>query len=173
MSEQEFRQPTEEELRAAYEEELKRLRVDDVVIQTIVSLVNLGGRRLGLAPGTEGPATESERDLDQVRLAIESVRALLPLVEGQLGDEVRTLHEALSQLQMAYVQLSGAGAPGAGAGAGAGAGPGQPGGAPTPPGGPQPGSGQAPPGAEGEPAPDEEHGPGPAQRSGRLWVPGQ
>jgi hypothetical protein len=171
MSEQEFRQPTEEELRAAYEAELKRLRVDDVVIQTIVSLVNLGGRRLGLAPGTEGPATESERDLDQVRLAIESVRLLLPLVEGQLGDDVRTLREALSQLQMAYVQLTGAGAPGAGAGAGAAAGPGQPGGA-TPPGGPQPG-GEPAPGAERQPAPDEERGPGPAQRSGRLWVPGQ
>jgi hypothetical protein len=169
------RQPTEEELRAAYEAELKRLRVDDVVIQTIVSLVNLGGRRLGLAPGTEGPATESERDLDQVRLAIESVRLLLPLVEGQLGDDVRTLREALSQLQMAYVQLSGAAAPGAeaGAGSGAAAGAGQPGGAPTPPGGSQPGPGEPAPGAEPEPAPDEERGPGPAQRSGRLWVPGQ
>ena len=172
MSEQEFRQPTEEELRAAYEAELKRLRVDDVVIQTIVSLVNLGGRRLGLAPGTEGPATESERDLDQVRLAIESVRALLPLVEGKLGDDVRTIREALSQLQMAYVQLSGAGAPGAGAGAAAGPRPGQPGAAP-PPGGPQPGPGEPAPGAEREPAPDQEREPGPAQRSGRLWVPGQ
>jgi hypothetical protein len=173
MSEQEFRQPTEEELRAAYEAELKRLRVDDVVIQTIVSLVNLGGRRLGLAPGPEGPATESERDLDQVRLAIESVRALLPLVEDKLGDEVRTIREALSQLQMAYVQLSGGAAAGAGAGAAAGAGPAQPGGAATPPGAPQPGPGEPAPGAQREPAPGEEREPGPAQRSGRLWVPGQ
>jgi hypothetical protein len=160
MSEQEFRQPTEEELRAAYEAELKRLRVDDVIIQTVVSLVNLGGRRAGLAPGTEG-----ERDLEQVRLAVEGVRALLPLVEGQLGNDARTLREALSQLQMAYAQLSGAGAAGPGAGAAAG----QAGGAAAPPGGTQPTPGEPAPGAERE----EERGPGPAQRSGRLWVPGQ
>jgi hypothetical protein len=159
MSEQEFRQPTEEELRAAYEAELKRLRVDDVIIQTIVSLVNLGGRRCG----------ESERDLEQVRLAIEGVRALLPLVEGQLGADARTLRDALSQLQMAYAQLSGAGAAASGAGAGAG----PAGGAATPPGGTQPPPGEPAPGAEREPAGEEERGAGPAQRSGRLWVPGQ
>jgi hypothetical protein len=169
MSEQEFRQPTEEELRAAYEAELKRLRVDDVVIQTIVSLVNLGGRRLGLAPGTEGPGTESERDLEQVRLAIDSVRALLPLVEGQLGPDVRTLRDALSQLQLAYAQVTGTGAPGPAEGAAAG----RPGGAPPPPGGTEPAPGEPPAGAEREPASEEQSGPGPAQRSGRLWVPGQ
>ena len=74
------RQPTEEELQAAYEAELKRIRVDDVLIQTVVSLLNLGGRRAGLAPGTE-----NERDLDQVRLAVDAARALLPLVEDKLG----------------------------------------------------------------------------------------
>ena len=39
---------SEEELRAAYEaqleEQLRTLRVEDVVVQTIVTLVNLGGR---------------------------------------------------------------------------------------------------------------------------------
>jgi hypothetical protein len=102
------RPPTEEELRAAYEAELKRIRVDDILVQTIGSLLNLGGRRAGLAPGTEG-----ERDLDQVRLAIEGARALMPLVASQLGADAATLRDALSQLQMAYAQLSGQGAPGA------------------------------------------------------------
>ena len=55
-------QPTEEELRAAYEAEIKRLRVEDVLVQTVVSLVNLGGRKAGLAPGTE-----DERDPEQLR----------------------------------------------------------------------------------------------------------
>jgi hypothetical protein len=146
------RPPTEEELRAAYEAELKRIRVDDVIVQTIVSLLNLGGRRAGLAPGTEG-----ERDLAQVRQAIEGVRALLPLVQGELGPEAGTLRDALSQLQIAYAQLSGQEAPGAAEG--------------PRPGGEAPG-GQAPqPERPAEPAPDA--GPGPAQRSGRLWVPGQ
>jgi hypothetical protein len=135
-------QPTEEELRAAYEAELKRLRVDDVLIQTVVSLLNLGGRKAGLVPGTE-----SERDLAQVQKAIEGVRALLPLVEGDLGDDAQQLREALSQLQMAYTQLSRGG--------------GEPGGEEGEGGGDQP---RNPPGPEGR---------GPAQQSGRLWVPGQ
>ena len=58
-------QPSEEELRAAYEAEVKKLRVEDVVIQTVVTLVNLGGRKAGLAPGTE-----DEQDPEQLRKAI-------------------------------------------------------------------------------------------------------
>jgi hypothetical protein len=143
------RPPTEEELRAAYEAELKRIRVDDIIVQTLVSLLNLGGRRAGLAPGTEG-----ERDLGQVRTAIEGVRALLPLVQEQLGAEASTLREALSQLQMAYAQLSGQGAPEDAR--------------------PEPeGPGAAEPEAERPAEPQPEPGPGPAQRSGRLWIPGQ
>jgi hypothetical protein len=134
---------SEEELRAAYaaqlEEQLRQLRVEDVVLQTIVTLVNLGGRRAGLAPGTE-----DERDLGQLRLAIEGARALLPLVENELGPDGAAIRDALSQLQMAYARLTGS-APGA---------------APGPGGGP----------AEGE---KPSQGPGPAQSSGRLWVPGQ
>jgi hypothetical protein len=56
------RPPTEEELQAAYEAELKRIHVDDVLVQTVVSLLNLGGRRAGLSAGSE-----DERDLEQVR----------------------------------------------------------------------------------------------------------
>ena len=95
-------QPSEEELRAAYEAQLKQLRVEDVVLQTIVSLVNLGGRKAGLAPGSE-----DERDLDQVRMAIDGVRALLPMIEAQLGPDAAQLKDAVSQLQMAYVRLGG------------------------------------------------------------------
>jgi len=92
-------QISEEELRAAYEEQLKQLRVEDVLLQTIVSLINLGGRRAGLAPGTEG-----EKDAEQLRLAIEGSRALMPLVEGALGEEAGPLRDVLAQLQMAYAR---------------------------------------------------------------------
>lgn len=99
-------QMSEEELRAAYEaqleEQLKSLRVEDVIVQTIVTLVNLGGRRAGLAPGTEG-----ERDPEQLRLAIEGARSLLPLLEAELGPDGKAIRDALSQLQVAYAQLSG------------------------------------------------------------------
>jgi len=96
------RQPTEDELRAAYEAELKRLRVDDVLVQTVVSLVNLAGRKAGLVPGSE-----DEKDLDQLRQAIDAVRALLPMIEPVLGPEAAKVRDALSQLQMVYASESG------------------------------------------------------------------
>jgi hypothetical protein len=134
-------QMSEEELRAAYaaqlEEQLRQLRVEDVIVQTIVTLVNLGGRKAGLAAGTE-----DERDPEQLRMAIEAARALLPLIEQDLGPDGTAIRDALSQLQMAYAQLAQGGEPGAAGAAG---------------------------GAEG----DQPPGPGPAQSSGRLWVPGQ
>src|SRR6185503_16689619 len=96
------RQPTEEELRAAYEAELKKVRVEDVIVQTAVSLINLGARKAGLAPGSE-----DERDAEQVHQAIEAVRALWPQVEAALGPDAPKLREPLSHLQMAYTQMAG------------------------------------------------------------------
>jgi hypothetical protein len=122
---------SDEELRAAYEEQLKRVRVEDVLVQTVVSLLNLGGRKAGLAPGTE-----SEKDMEQVRQAVEATRAILPLVEEALGPDAKQLRDVLAQLQMAYAR-------------------------------------EAQPGEAAPPAPEEPEGPGPAQSSGRLWVPGQ
>lgn len=147
------RQPTEEELRSAYEEEVKRLRVEHVLLDNVAALANLGMRRTGLAPGTE-----SERDPAQVRLAIESIRALLPMLEQSAPEQVGAIREAISQLQIAFVKIGGqagdaAGAPETGARAGDAAA----------------GSTKAP-APESPPKPGE---PGPAQRSGRLWVPGQ
>jgi hypothetical protein len=102
---------SQEELRAAYEAELARVRVEDVLVQTVVSLLNLAARRAGLAGGDE------EADFEQVRQAIDGTSALLPLVEPMLGPDAKQVRDALSQLQLAYAR-SGAtpppGAPGAG-----------------------------------------------------------
>jgi hypothetical protein len=126
---------SEEELRAAYEAELKRIRVEDVVVQTVISLLNLGARKAGLA------GAEEEPDFDQVRQAIDATRALLPLVEPLLGAEAKQVRDALSQLQIAYAR-SGASAPPAAS-------------------------------ADVESPPVKPGETGPAQKSGRLWVPGQ
>ena len=101
-------EPTEEELRAALEEQMRKLRVEDVVLQTVATLVNLAARRLGLTapPGEDASA---ERDIDQARLAIEAVRALLPLTPE---DQVEAIRQALSQLQMAFAQQAQPGAQG-------------------------------------------------------------
>jgi hypothetical protein len=171
-------QPTEEELRATYEAEIKRIRVEHVLLEQVVSLVNLGMRRTGLAPGTE-----SERDPGQVRLAIEAIRALAPLIEVAAPEQAGPIRDALSQLQLAFVRIGGApgagdvsepprpGAPGRPSAAGTGrpAEPSPAGPAPGP--GPDPAAGEPPP-KPGEPPPKPGEG-GPAQRSGRLWIPGQ
>jgi hypothetical protein len=136
-------QLSEEEMRARLEEELRRITVQDVVLQTVVSLVNLGGQRLGMTPDTE-----DMRDLDQARMAIEGVRALLPVLEERDAEQMRPVRDALSQLQMAYAQLARAA--------------GQ-----TPPdagGGPAPTPQQAPSTGPGEPS-------GKRPESGGLWVP--
>ena len=131
MSSREF---SEEEMRAI-EAEMDKLGVDDVLFQTLVTLINLGARKAGLSapPGEEPP----HRDLEQTKQAIEGARAILPLLEARHAQELAPVKDALSRLQMAWVQLSGA----------------QPAAAPT--------------------EPEKPEGPGPAQSSGRLWVPGQ
>lgn len=86
-------EPSEEELREA----LKQLKVEDVVLQTVVTLVNLTGRKL-----TE----EGDKDLDQARQGIEAVRALLPLCPQE---ELGPIKDAVSQIQMIYVRETGGG----------------------------------------------------------------
>ena len=94
---------TEEELRQI-EAEMERITVDDVLLQTIVTLLNLAARKAGLAaPPGEG---EPKRDLEQVRDAIEGARALLPMVEPRHGEQLGQVKQMLSQLQMAYAQLA-------------------------------------------------------------------
>jgi hypothetical protein len=120
-----MRQPSEEEIRAL-EAEMEKLTVDDVLLQTIVTLINVGARKAGLAEGKDA-------DLPQVKQAIDGAKALMPLVEPKHGEALGPVRDALSRLQMAYVQQTGA-----------------------------------------KPAPKEKpDAPGPAQSSGRLWVPGQ
>jgi hypothetical protein len=135
-------QMSEEQLRAAYEAEIKRIRVEQVLLENVVTLINLGMRRTGLMEGTE-----DERDPQQVTVAVDSVRALLPLIERIAPEQLQPIREALSQLQLAFVQSSTQGS--------------VPEGPATP---------AAPEAQDAPPKPGE---PGPAQSSGRLWVPGQ
>jgi hypothetical protein len=96
-------QPTEEELRAQLEEQLRQITVQDVLLQTIVSLINLSGQRLGLSPDTQ-----DMKDPGQVRIGIEAVRALLPLLEQEAPEQMKPVRDALTQLQLAYAREMGA-----------------------------------------------------------------
>jgi hypothetical protein len=78
-----------EELQA----ELAKLKVADLLLQTLYSVSSLGYHRL----------TGETRDLEQAKLAIEALRALLPVLEGSVPEEaLRDFGQVLANLQLAY-----------------------------------------------------------------------
>lgn len=86
---------SEEELRAQLEEELRQLKVADVLVQTVVNLSALGYRKL------------EEGDLEQARLAIDALRALNPVLAAALPVEVaRDLGQAVASMQLAYAKAA-------------------------------------------------------------------
>ena len=99
------RDPTEQELLDA----LQRVGVADVLVQSLSTISSLAFHRL--APGS--------RDLGQARLAIDALRAVVPLLRGSVPDElVRDLEGVTANLQLAYadaVRTEDAAAAGAGA----------------------------------------------------------
>jgi hypothetical protein len=90
-------QPNQEELRARLEEQLRKLRVQDLMVESVVSVLNLTARRI---------AKEDERDLEQARVGIEAVRAVVGLLDDEPAKQVRS---ALSEVQMLYARYAGGG----------------------------------------------------------------
>ena len=85
-------------------EELRRLRIEDVLIQTLITVSSLGYRRLGL---TE--ETKDERDLQHAKLAIETMRALTPVLEATIpADLVRDFNQSVASMQLAYAEAAAA-----------------------------------------------------------------
>jgi hypothetical protein len=78
-----------EELQA----ELAKLKVSELLLQTLYTVSSLGYHRLS------GEA----KDLEQARLAIESLKALVPVLEGSIPDEaLRDFQQVLANMQLAY-----------------------------------------------------------------------
>ena len=88
-------QPSEEEMRARIEEQLRKVRVQDLLLESVVSIINLTARRI---------AKEDERDLEQARVGIEAVRAVVDLLDPEPAKQVRG---ALSEVQMLYAKEAG------------------------------------------------------------------
>jgi hypothetical protein len=87
--------PNDDELLKQFEEELRKLKVSDLLVQTLYTVSSLGYRKLN----------EDDRDLDQAKLAIESLRALLPVLEGSVPVEVsRDFNQVVTNMQLAYVK---------------------------------------------------------------------
>jgi hypothetical protein len=94
---EEGQQPTEEEMRAQLEEEIRNVRVEDVVLQSVVSILNLSARRI---------AKDDERDLEQAKVGIDAGRALVDLVKPEAQPQLR---QAISELQVLYAKHAGEG----------------------------------------------------------------
>src|SRR3954447_5958716 len=88
-------EPSEEEVRARVEEQLRKIRVQDLLLESVVSVINLAARRI---------AKEDERDLEQARVGIEAVRAVVDLLDPEPAKQVRG---ALSEVQMLYAREAG------------------------------------------------------------------
>ena len=83
-------------------EELRKLRVEDVLVNMLVTVSSIGYRRLGLTA-----ETREERDLGQAHLAIETMRALTPVLERVLPAElVRDFGQSVANLQLAYAKAA-------------------------------------------------------------------
>lgn len=84
---------SEAEFAARLEEELKRLKISDVLVQTLYTISSLGYHKLGA----------EHRDLPQARLAIDSLRALLPVLKESTPAEVlRDFEQVVANMQLAY-----------------------------------------------------------------------
>ncbi len=91
----------EQNVQEAAAEFMRTVPVHDVIVSMVQTVFDVGYRRTGLV-GDGG-----ERDLAQTALAIETVRALLPVLERVLEPaSMTTLRSALSELQLAYAEAS-------------------------------------------------------------------
>ncbi len=88
---------SQEELLARLEEEFAKLKVADVLVQTVFTVSSLGYRSLG----------EEHRDLGQAKLAIDALRALVPVMKDALPAELtRDFDQLVANMQLAYAKAA-------------------------------------------------------------------
>ena len=81
-------EPSEQQLLEA----LRQIKTEDVVVQTVATLVNLAGQKLSV-DGAKDPA--------EAQTAIDAARHMLPLVPEEAQQPIQN---ALDQVQMLYVK---------------------------------------------------------------------
>jgi len=88
---------SDQELIAELQAELSRLKVSDLLLQTVYTVSSLGYHRL----------SGDDKDLEQAQLAIEALKALLPVLEGAVPEEaVRDFNQVLANMQLAYASAA-------------------------------------------------------------------
>jgi len=92
--------PDEQEIAEVLAEELAKLRVENILVGALIQVSTVGYRKLGL---TE--ETESERDLEQTRIAIETMKALVPVLQQVIPEDLlRDFEQSVAGLQLAYAK---------------------------------------------------------------------
>jgi hypothetical protein len=85
--------PTEQDLREA----LEKIKVADVLVETMQGLASLGYHRLNA----------ETRDLEQTRLAIEALKAIGGVLDGVVpADLTRDFNQVVANLQLAYASAA-------------------------------------------------------------------
>ncbi len=93
VEEQEGREPTAEELL----EHIRQMKVSDLLLSTIPIVAQLGYAKLD----------PQQRDLEQAKLAVETLRSLVPLLEGSVPQDTLTdFKQVTSNLQLAYAKAA-------------------------------------------------------------------
>jgi hypothetical protein len=88
---------SDEELLKQVEDELRKLKVSDLLVQMLYTVSSLGYRKL----------SAEDRDLEQAHLAIETLGAVLPVLEGSISDDVmRDFRQVTANLQLAYADAA-------------------------------------------------------------------
>jgi hypothetical protein len=98
------REPTEEELAeqlARMQEQLAKTPAEVVIANHAFGLFELAALHLSLQPP----------QLDQARLGIDALAALVEGMKGRLGEYDKQLQDGLAQLRMAFVQIKSSTAP--------------------------------------------------------------
>jgi hypothetical protein len=100
--EEQAQQPTTHELGAELREQLTKTKISDVLVQTLYTVSSLGYHKL----------SQESRDLEQASVAIESMQALLPVLEGTVSDDVlRDFRQVVANMQFAYADAVAESAP--------------------------------------------------------------
>jgi len=87
----------EQKLVEELQSELAKLKVSDLLLQTLYTVSSLGYHRL----------SGETKDLGQAKLAIDSLIALLPVLEGEVPEEaLRDFRQVLANLQLAYASAA-------------------------------------------------------------------
>jgi hypothetical protein len=78
-------------------EHIRQMKVSDLLLSTITTVAQLGYAKLD----------PSGRDLQQAKLAIDSLRVLVPVLEGTVPEEVlRDFTQVTANLQLAYAKAA-------------------------------------------------------------------